>query len=111
MPGDQPPQSRLYFDHEIDALNDFDASAAQVGAMDLVITVSNTTAHLAGAQNIPVWTMIPNGPGAFWYWFRDRDDSPWYPSMRLFRQGQAGDWQPVIESVASALMEQIELPT
>ncbi len=92
-------------DGEIDAIKSFDASAAQVAAMDLVITVSNTTAHLAGAQGIPVWTLLPTGPGCFWYWFRDRDDSPWYPSMRLMRQPRPGDWQAAVTRVAGALVE------
>ncbi|MDF3036825.1 MAG: glycosyltransferase, partial [Paucimonas sp.] len=73
--------------------------------MDLVITVSNTTAHLAGAQGVPVWTMVPDGPGCFWYWFRNRTDSPWYPSMRIFRQPEPGAWQPVIENVVQAIVE------
>jgi len=96
---------RLYIDGDVDALGNLDASASQVAAMDLVITVSNTTAHLAGAQNVPVWTLLPDGPGCFWYWFRDRADSPWYPSMRLFRQPTPGGWQPVVGQVAQALIE------
>ena len=95
----------LTVDDEIDALKSVDASAAQVAAMDLVITVSNTTAHLAGAQGIPVWTLLPDGPGCFWYWFRDRSDSPWYPSMRIFRQPRPGAWEPVVESVTQAIVE------
>jgi len=95
----------FYIDGDIDALSSLDASAAQVAAMDLVITVSNTTAHLAGAQGIPVWTLLPNGPGSFWYWFRGREDSPWYPSMRLFRQTAPRSWDSVISLVAKALVE------
>ncbi len=97
--------SRLVVDGEIDALNNLDASAAQVAAMDLVITVSNTTAHLAGALGIPVWTLLADGPGCFWYWFRDRNDSPWYPSMRMIRQPSPGDWQAVVSQVAGSLVE------
>lgn len=95
---------KLFIDGEVDALKSLDAAAAQVAAMDLVITVSNTAAHLAGAQNVPVWTMTPSGPGCFWYWFRDRADSPWYPSMRLFRQPRPGAWLPVVADVARALL-------
>ena len=98
---------RIFVDDDIDALRSLDASAAQVAAMDQVITVSNTTAHLAGAQNIPVWTLVPEGPGCFWYWFRDRMDSPWYPSMRFFRQPAPGDWAGVAANVAAALVEQV----
>ncbi len=97
--------TNLLIDGEVDALKSLDASAAQVGAMDLVLTVSNTTAHLAGAQNIPVWTLLPDGPGCFWYWFRDRMDSPWYPSMRIFRQPRPGAWDAVVNTVAQALVE------
>ncbi len=95
----------LTLDGEVDALKSLDASTAQVAAMDLVITVSNTTAHLAGSQGVPVWTLVPDGPGCFWYWFRDRTESPWYPSMRIFRQPGTGAWQPVVEHVAHAIVE------
>lgn len=97
--------SRLVMDGEINALNNLDASAAQVAAMDLVITVSNTTAHLAGATGAPVWTLLADGPGCFWYWFRNRNDSPWYPSMRTIRQPSPGDWPAVVGHVAGALVE------
>ena len=96
---------RVIVDAEVDALKSLDASAAQVAAMDLVITVSNTTAHLAGAQHVPVWTLLPEGPGCFWYWFRNRSDSPWYPSMRMFRQPKPGDWPGAVNAVALALVE------
>ena len=68
----------------------------QVSAMDLVISVSNTTAHFAGAIGVRCWTMISSGQGQFWYWFRDRSDSPWYSSLRLFRQSQIGKWDKVL---------------
>ena len=72
-------------DPEIDPLGDMDGFFAQVAAMDLVITTSNTTAHVAGAQNIPAWILLPFAFGSVWYWFLRRNDSPWYPSVRLFR--------------------------
>lgn len=90
-------------DPEIDALSDLDAFAAQVAAMDLVITVSNTTAHVAGALGVPCWTLVSAGAGQFWYWFLDRDDSPWYPSLRLFRQATPGDWSSVVGDIKTAL--------
>ncbi len=108
VPGSQhiaAAEGKLFVDAEVDALESLEASAAQIAAMDLVITVSNTTAHLAGAQNVPVWTLLTAGPGSFWYWFRDRVDSPWYPSMRLWRQAVPGDWAPVVRDVAAALVE------
>ena len=92
-------------DGDIEARKNLDGSAAQVAAMDLVITVSNTTAHLAGAQGVPVWALLPSGPGCLWYWFQDRNDSPWYPSMRIFRQNNPGAWQAVVDDVARTLVE------
>lgn len=94
-------------DPDIDSLVDLDAFAAQVAAMDLVITVSNTTAHVAGALGVPCWTLVSAGTGQFWYWFLDRDDSPWYPSMRLFRQAAPGDWSGVLSELKSELSQWI----
>jgi ADP-heptose:LPS heptosyltransferase len=70
-------------------------------ALDLVISVDTMPAHLAGALGMPVWTLLPTD--ADWRWMVDRDDSPWYPTMRLFRQTQDGAWEPVIRRVATAL--------
>lgn len=93
----------LLHDDQVDSMVDLDAFVAQVAAMDLVITVSNTTAHVAGALGIPCWTLVSKGSGQFWYWFLDRSDSPWYPSMRLFRQTEPGDWQAPLDGVKAAL--------
>jgi Flp pilus assembly protein TadD len=90
-------------DPEIDALSDLDGFAAKVAAMDLIITISNTTAHVAGALGVPCWVLVPAGKGQFWYWFLDREDSPWYPSLRLFRQATPGVWADVITAVGMAL--------
>jgi tetratricopeptide (TPR) repeat protein len=79
-------------------------TAALVAALDLVITVDTGMAHLAGALGRPVWTLLPFVPD--WRWLLDREDSPWYPSMRLFRQTQPGDWESVVGRVAVALAEQ-----
>jgi len=97
-------------DAEIDPLKDMDGFAAQVAAMDLVISVSNTTVHTAGGQGVPVWVLLREGRGRIWYWFRDRFDSPWYPSARLMRQKTSGDWQPVIDGCASELKTLVEQP-
>jgi tetratricopeptide (TPR) repeat protein len=94
----------ILIDRSVDQLADIDLFAAQVAAMDLVITIDNSTAHLAGALGIPVWVLLPFAPD--WRWLLDRDDSPWYPSMRLFRQPGAGDWASVIESVRKAFVSQ-----
>jgi tetratricopeptide (TPR) repeat protein len=93
----------IQFDPDVDPMQDLDAFAAQVAAMDLVITTSNTTAHMAGALNKPAWTMVPKGFGQMWHWFHDRTDSPWYPSMVLLRQRQRADWPPVIAEAAEML--------
>jgi len=94
---------KIINDENINPLNNMDAAMAQTAAMDLIVTVSNTTAHMAGSLGKSVWTLLPLGAGAFWYWFRNRTDSPWYPSMRLFRQVQAGDWSGVMQASANAL--------
>jgi len=92
-------------DEDIRSDRDMRQFAAQVAAMDLVISVSNTTVHFAGALGVPVWTLLPSSVGRIWYWFLDRSDSPWYPSMRLFRQERGKDWSAVLESVARELRQ------
>jgi tetratricopeptide (TPR) repeat protein len=91
----------LLVDRTVDQLKDIDVFAAQVAALDLVITIDNSTAHLAGALGVPVWVLLPFAPD--WRWQLEREDSPWYPAMRLFRQPQPGDWQSAMEQVESAL--------
>jgi len=84
-------------------LGDFADTAALVAHLDLVISVDTAVAHLAGALGKPCWVLLPHYK-TDWRWFKDREDSPWYPdSMRLFRQGDAEDWVPVIQAVAEAL--------
>jgi ADP-heptose:LPS heptosyltransferase len=85
----------------VDQLADLDAFAAQVSAMDLVITIDNSTAHLAGALGVPIWLLLPFAPD--WRWLRARQDSPWYPGMRLFRQTTQGGWPAVIQRVRELL--------
>lgn len=92
-------------DKDVDALKDLDGFSAQVAAMDLVISTSNSTVHFAGAMGIPVWTLLPRGDALLWYWFRETEQSLWYPGMRLFRQGRAGDWTGLLEKVQAALPE------
>jgi hypothetical protein len=82
-------------------LTDFYDTAAYLGQMDLVLSVDTAVAHLAGALGKPTWTLLPH-PGD-WRWLLERTDSPWYPPMRLFRQAQSGQWQPVITRVAEEL--------
>lgn len=84
-------------------LNDFSDTAAALGQMDLVISVDTSVAHLAGSLGCPVWALIPFAPD--WRWMLDRPDSPWYPSMTLYRQPRRGDWAAVITQVRHDLME------
>jgi len=83
---------------EIDTFVD---TAAIIDNLDLIITVDTSFAHLAGAMAKPVWNLLAAQPD--WRWMTGRDDSPWYPTMRLFRQPQIGDWTPVLDNVAARL--------
>jgi tetratricopeptide (TPR) repeat protein len=82
-------------------LRDFADTAALVETCDLVITVDTSVAHLAGALGKPAWVLLPRF--CDWRWMNDRTDTPWYPSVRLFRQPTYGAWAPVIETVAARL--------
>jgi Flp pilus assembly protein TadD len=83
-------------------LADFSDTAALVSCLDLVIAVDTSVVHLAGALGTPVWTMLPFNPD--WRWLLNRDDSPWYRSMRLFRQQKRDDWGSVVDDVRRALL-------
>jgi len=82
-------------------LKDFSDTAALMSELDLVITVDTSVAHLAGALGRPAWVMLSTRPD--WRWMTARRDSPWYPSLRLFRQKQSGDWDGVIEEIIEEL--------
>jgi Flp pilus assembly protein TadD len=82
-------------------LTDYAETAALIAALDLVITVDTSVAHVAGALGCPAWVLLPYAPD--WRWLLNRSDTPWYDSLRLFRQGSPGDWRSVIASVAAAL--------
>jgi len=75
--------------------------ARAVRAMDLLVTIDSMPAHLAGAMGVPAWTLL--GANADWRWMQDRDDTPWYPGMRLFRQEREGEWEGVVAKVAGEL--------
>jgi hypothetical protein len=83
------------------ALSDLAETAALVTLMDLVITVDTAAAHLAGALDKPTWLLLEHN--ADWRWLHDRSDSPWYPSLRLFRQVKRDDWQPVLDRLMRQL--------
>lgn len=84
-------------------LTDFADTAEVLAGLDLLITVDTAIAYLAGALARPVWVLLPFAPD--WRWLLERDDTPWYPTMRLFRQPAPGDWQAVIDDVGAALHE------
>jgi ADP-heptose:LPS heptosyltransferase len=71
-------------------MDDFASTAALIEQLDLVITIDTAVAHLAGALGKPTWLLLSAAPD--WRWMLGRDDSPWYPSMRLFRQAKLGNW-------------------
>jgi ADP-heptose:LPS heptosyltransferase len=83
-------------------INTLADSAATLAELDLLITVDSAPAHLAGALGLPCWTLLT--VDADWRYLLGRDDSPWYPSMRLFRQKVSGDWEPVLQEVQEALI-------
>jgi tetratricopeptide (TPR) repeat protein len=83
-------------------IGDFADLAALVANLDLVIAVDTAAAHLAGALGQPCWVLLPSHK-TDWRWLKDREDSPWYPSLRLFRQRDGEDWSPIIQAVAAAL--------
>jgi hypothetical protein len=86
-------------------LSDYAATARCLVDLDLLISVDTSVAHLAGALGRPVWTLLPTCND--WRWLQDREDSPWYPSMRLFRQSELRNWRPVADRVASDLRREI----
>ena len=86
-----------------DELQDLANVAAIVANLDLVISVDSAVAHLAGALGKPVWILL--NKGCDWRWFLEREDSPWYPTARLFRQSTAGDWQEVVKRIEDELRQ------
>ncbi|WP_119310116.1 glycosyltransferase family 9 protein [Cohaesibacter haloalkalitolerans] len=82
-------------------INDFDDTAAILEVADLLISVDSAPVHLAGALGRPAWALLPFVPD--WRWLLDRDDTPWYPSLRLFRQKRRGDWSTVVSKLCDAL--------
>lgn len=87
-------------------IRDFHDSAALIAGLDLVVTIDSAVAHLAGALGKPVWVMLPFVPD--WRWLLDREDSPWYPTMRLFRQQKPGDWHGVVNRVSRCLAQRVD---
>ncbi|SDE30920.1 tetratricopeptide repeat protein [Sporomusa acidovorans] len=90
-------------------LTDFGKTAAVIEQLDLVITTDTSVAHLSGALGQKTWLLLD--VTSDWRWFLDREDSPWYPSMRLFRQREAGNWPELLARVATSLRQEMQQPT
>lgn len=86
-------------------LQNFSDTAAIIDQLDLVISVDTSVVHLAGSMGKPVWLLLPFTPD--WRWMHDRDDSPWYPTMQIYRQAEAGNWAEVFEKVYEALAQKL----
>jgi hypothetical protein len=97
-----PPAGMILHDYTSD-LTDFADTAALIANLDLVISADTAVVHLAGAMGKPVWVL--NRFDSCWRWLESREDSPWYPTMRLFRQTEPGNWIDVTARVAAALRE------
>jgi tetratricopeptide (TPR) repeat protein len=102
-----PPPGLRLVDHS-PQLHDFVDTASLISSLDLVISVDSSVAHLAGALGKPVWVLLPFVPD--WRWMRDRTDSPWYPTMLLFRQTRWGSWHEPLAQVATSLIDLAKLP-
>jgi hypothetical protein len=86
-------------------IEDFADTAALIAELDLIMSVDTAVAHLAGAMGKPIWLLLPFSPD--FRWLLNRDDTPWYPTMRLFRQTKLGEWADVIDRAARALLQSI----
>ena len=95
----------LLIDRGVDQIASIDRFAAQVAALDLVVTIDNSTAHMAAALGLPVWLLLPYA--ADWRWLHGRSDTPWYPTLRIFRQPRLGDWQSVLAEVECTLRARV----
>jgi ADP-heptose:LPS heptosyltransferase len=99
LPSEMKVESLAVFDEGADAFID---TAAIMQNLDLVVTSDTATAHLAGALGCPTWLAVKHMPD--WRWMLERSDSPWYPTMRLFRQPVRDDWDSVFSAMADALV-------
>jgi len=99
-----PPELKLI--DRTEEFKDFSDTAGLIANLDLVISIDTAAAHLAGAMGRPVWTMLKFLPD--WRWMLGRTDSPWYPTMRLFRQPRGGDWESVVTQLVLALTLLVE---
>ena len=98
----------MYVEEEVVPLENLDDFAAQISALDLVISTSNTTVHMAGALGKDVWTLLPHIPD--WRWMLNGEDTLWYPQMKLFRQHEIGNWSGMFAQVDLALEQYVIEP-
>lgn len=89
-----------------DQLNDFSDTAALLSCTDLIISVDTSVAHLGGALGIPTWILLPFSSD--WRWLQDRTDSPWYPSVKLFRQKEIANWDEVLQRVRNEIIAELK---
>jgi Glycosyltransferase family 9 (heptosyltransferase) len=101
-PAKRRPPAEMNLSDWTSELHDFADTAALVANLDLIITVDTSVAHLAGAMGKRTWVLLPFSPD--WRWFLNRDDSPWYPSVRLFRQQTPGSWTAPVGELRNALV-------
>jgi tetratricopeptide (TPR) repeat protein len=99
----------LHMEDFTDELHTFDDTAALISALDLVITVCTSMSHLSGALGRPTWVLLDVNP--YWVWQRDREDSPWYPTAKLYRQPEFAQWEPVMHRVANDLTQLAHRPS
>jgi len=93
---------KVFNDTNIDQLTDMDTFAAQVAALDIIISIDNSTVHMAGALGVPTWVLLPYAPD--WRWLLNREDSPWYGSIKLYRQCEDRKWGPVLQRCVNDLI-------
>ena len=101
---------KILSDVDVDSMGSIDVVAAQAAALDLVISVSNTGAHIAGAVGTRTWTLVPANISRLWYWFLERNDSPWYPGVRLFRQ-RGREWATTFNEMQAAIESLLQCET
>ena len=99
------PSEELYVDEDVDSISGLESFFAQVAACDLIATISNSTAHVAGAQGIAADVLVPRGRGALWYWFQSDEVPGWYSSVVTHRQKVAGEWAETLAELKGRLLD------